>query len=229
MKKNRIGRSWAWATKFGPLPFSPTQPRSLPSPHARSPDRRGPRGRLIPALRIFPVAAGARDPRCQRHLLHPLQRMRDRFRRRGSRNKLLNPRANLAPTILRRPGFKSRPNLSSCSSLWLLLPAATRDKLRESAAVEFCHTHRSTPKIWSHTFGRVHGWRSGKKPGDRGICCTGILHRVWVSAAGSRRRVGRLITKPIVSTNCLPEFTIILAPFCTWRLDRSCTLGQQGG
>jgi hypothetical protein len=76
-KKTELGAVGPEQPNLANFRFSPTQPRSLPSPHTRSPDRRGPRGRLIPALRIFPVAAGARDPRCQRHLLHQLQRMRD--------------------------------------------------------------------------------------------------------------------------------------------------------
>jgi hypothetical protein len=49
-------------------------------------------------------ATSARDPRCQRYLLHPPRREHDRVRRRGNRNGLLQPCANPAPHISTSPG-----------------------------------------------------------------------------------------------------------------------------
>lgn len=63
----------------------------------------------------------------------------------------------------------------------------------ESVAVESHQSRRSAPVTWSRTFGRVHGSRSGEKPGEQGIRWTGIPHRGWVFTAGSRHRVGRRV------------------------------------
>jgi hypothetical protein len=79
------------------------------------------------------------------------------------------------PTIPPHPDFKSGLETPLCSSLSPLLSVATRERKRESAAIESHHPHRSAPVTWFWMFGRVRGSRSGKKLEARGLRVKGIL------------------------------------------------------